>query len=125
MNKELTPLEAIDRVKNHLEVLYMSCDNDGSESGSVYYELDIIETALKEKENIEKTINELFSENGKVITTIDIKKKLKALEIIKKKRVDVNCFLIYDLKRYNDFIAKNEFMKLTQEQYDLLKEVLL
>lgn len=60
-----------------------------------------------------------------VLIVLDKKKELKALQIIKEKRVDVNCFLIYDLERYNSLIAKNEFMKLIQEEYDLLKDVLL
>ena len=51
-----------------------------------------------------------------------IKKELKALEIIKEKRVNVR-FLISckTLKEYNDVISDH----LTKEEYDLLKEVLL
>lgn len=78
MSKELTPLEALERLrpKTTYSPYY-------TRSEKRYY-CDIVEKALKEKENMENTINELFSENGKVITTIDIKKQLKALEIIKK-----------------------------------------
>lgn len=55
-----------------------------------------------------------------------IEKELKAFEIIKTKRVDVirlfQCFKIGALSNYNNFYA---YKKLTQEEYDLLKEVLL
>lgn len=49
---------------------------------------------------------------------------LKALEIIKEKEVNVFIFLHSgDLETYNDMVEDNR--KLTQEEYDLLKEVLL
>ena len=51
-----------------------------------------------------------------------IEKELKALEIIKKKRVDVG-FLDRDLSSYNVGLPRKHI--LTQEEYDLLKEVLL
>ena len=56
-------------------------------------------------------------------------KELKALEIIKEKRVDIVGVLLYAFKRedgcdfYNSYMIKEED-KLTQEEYDLLKEVL-
>lgn len=50
--------------------------------------------------------------------------KLKALEIIKEKQVNVFVLLhIGDLETYNDMIADNR--NLTQEEYDILKDVLL
>ena len=53
-----------------------------------------------------------------------IEKSLKALEIIKEKKVNVFIFLHSgDLETYNDMVEDNR--KLTQEEYDLLKEVLL
>lgn len=65
------------------------------------------------------------------VNTID--KELKALKIIKSKRVDVAYFLwcidFYDyeegldLEEYNLSCIKDEW-KLTKEEYDLLKEVL-
>ena len=51
-----------------------------------------------------------------------IEKELKALEIIKNKNVDVNSLRFsHELDWYNRY---NHYL-LTQEEYDLLKEVLL
>ncbi len=53
-----------------------------------------------------------------------IEKSLKALEIIKEKIVLVDVLFDTDtLEDYNDFKSKQE--QLTQEEYDLLKEVML
>ena len=53
-----------------------------------------------------------------------IEKELKALEIIVKKRVAIALFKSCDkLEQYNIYCPINE--KLTQEEWDLLKEVLL
>lgn len=53
-----------------------------------------------------------------------IEKSLKALEIIKEKEINVFIFLHSgDLETYNDMVEDNR--KLTQDEYDLLKEVLL
>lgn len=61
-----------------------------------------------------------------------IKKELKALEIIKEKKVDVGVLTYVitissnPLKDYNETIWEDEKEnRLTQEQFDLLKEVLL
>lgn len=51
-------------------------------------------------------------------------KELKAFEIIKEKEVNMFIFLHSgDLETYNDMVEENR--KLTQEEYDLLKKVLL
>ena len=54
-----------------------------------------------------------------------IEKELKALEIIRKKKV--NCLYIAVCKSVNEYnnIIPCENDELTQEEYDLLKEVLL
>ena len=51
-----------------------------------------------------------------------IRKALKALEIIKEKRV--NIYLLVPVKRLTDY-NKNQYIinELTQEEFDLLKEV--
>lgn len=59
-----------------------------------------------------------------------IETALKALKIIKEKNVDIDyirtCF--YDekggFKEYNAYVGHDEEYELTQEEYDLLKEVL-
>ena len=59
-----------------------------------------------------------------------IAKKLKALEIIKKKQVDCQLFInlfiskAYNYKEYFGFIIHTKYNKLSQEEFDLLKEVL-
>ena len=84
MNKELTPLQALEKLKK--------CYKNELKNVSYYNNL-----ALKYK---------------------------KALEIIKNKEVNVFIFLHSgDLETYNDMVEDNR--KLTQEEYDLLKEVLL
>ena len=53
-----------------------------------------------------------------------LEKSLKALEIIKKKEVNVFIFLHSgDLETYNDMVEDNQ--KLAQEEYNLLRKVLL
>ena len=69
----------------------------------------------------------LYCENIEVI-----KQELKALEIIKNKRVDVfelllgisNSMYRNPLERYNFYVEGSFNTELTQEEFDLLKEVL-
>ena len=106
----------------------------------------IVETALKneyeEKFDLIKQVRELKDENASLksfnsklwVERQDNEKKLKALEIIKEKRVDVCYFMnCRTLEEYNDDVLGSyayekddaEQRMLTQEEYDLLKEVLL
>lgn len=66
------------------------------------------------------------SENTKRIELIE--NELKALEIIKNKEINIHALLIH-LKRFDSPEGYNvlvgEKYKLTQEEYELLKEVLL
>ena len=88
---------------------------------------NIIENALKELEFYQKRDKTFKNDVNKLV------KKLKALEIIKEKKVDLtNLLFIYEhepqygLKVYNNSVNKYRGEKeLTQEEYDLLKEVLL
>ena len=49
-------------------------------------------------------------------------KQLQALEIIKKKKVNVRCLMSgWNLGKYNSY---NSHIKLTEEEYELLKEIL-
>lgn len=56
-----------------------------------------------------------------------VEKSLKALEIIKEKQVNVGALSVFDtLEQYNHFCKMFEnLIELTQQEYDLLKEVLL
>lgn len=118
MTKELEALKDLrEDAKHHLDhhIKYLN------------ERLDIIENALKRLETLEEE-KQSFDRQ--------LEKKLKVLEIIKKK--EVNVFMLtwyftyssYD-KYVNDFenvdynmpVLSNE--QLTQEEYDLLKEVLL
>ena len=54
-----------------------------------------------------------------------IKTALKALEIIKEKRVNVGDFVrCRNVKDYNEYCCYNEKEKLTKEEFELLKEIL-
>ena len=54
-----------------------------------------------------------------------VEKELKALEIIKKKMVDVGASQELDLELYNKYVKEiNGTPTLTQQEYDLLKEVI-
>ena len=101
--------------------------------------LKIIEKELKEHKELEEILNDygltlvdfreaclLFAMlKGENLNIHNIAKQLKALEIIKKKKVEV--FLLTNIARtledYNNCAPEN--LQLTQEEYDLLKEVLL
>ena len=83
---------------------------------------NILNQELIKPNKYRKTIGDIASV-GQVIT---IQKELKALEIIKEKRV--NCYLIINsenLKDYNECVDDTTEKRLTQEEYDLLKEVVL
>lgn len=56
----------------------------------------------------------------------DKEKELKALEIIKKKKVNVGDFVrCKSVEDYNEYCCYGKEETLTQEEYDLLKEELL
>ena len=50
-----------------------------------------------------------------------IEKELKALNIIRKKKVDITCFNVYHSAEH---FNKYHEIPITQKEYDLLKEVL-
>lgn len=121
MSKELEALEALKRIKRH-------CLKDQSKKVSkTYYchnELDLIENALKDYENLQLKHRSMTEQ------VFNDFKKLKALKIIKEKSVDVG-FLQYSssVDLYNHYIVEHAWTKhtkiLTPEEFDLLKKVLL
>lgn len=85
----------------------------------------IIETALKNYEELERKHNELLYNYAELVHCgmKSEQKKLEALEIIKENEVNVFIFLHSgDLETYNDMVEDSR--KLSKEEYDLLKEVL-
>lgn len=155
MSKEL---EAFAKVKERLEIWDCSEESNWEEYSTGSYqcekELEIIEKGLKESEQIkavlqdfhlanpqnlidylknckelEKEYSRLVGEKTFLVNKVaDEQKKLKALEIIKDKRLDVAWLIKWlksdDYDRYHHVMLYHR-EDLTQEEYDLLKEVLL
>ena len=113
MNEELTPLEAIFLLKSNMT--NAECIRFGEY-------VHIIETALKDYDEIKKEKLLLSA----VRDLPNLFKKLKALEIIKEKGVNIYFLKNTDnVDEYNELIQPHFGMKaLTQEEYDLLKKVL-
>lgn len=141
MNKELEALEEIKRLYKWYTKYAYDAELDKEEIHS----FAIIETALKEYEMMKQTkiivadkkisdddLEKLMNQGMLTDLQCEIKplfdeetqKKLKALEIIKEKEVDMFIFLHSgDLETYNDMVEDNR--KLTQEEFNLLREVLI
>ena len=147
MSKELTPLEALNEIKN-IKTLSVPERKVVTFQEKYKEELDIIETALKEYEKLKKEVNEIsdfglkayrvelekqINSNKKYRTTnkrlrVKNQKLYEILRIIKEKHVD--CFKLIaifrtsnNIEHYNQNYGSN--WQLTQEEYDLLKEVLI
>ena len=110
MNKELRLFERI----KHAPTFYVGCASD------IYtrfpYECKLIENALKENEYLK---TEWLGQRQ------ELNIKTKALEIIRKKEVDVHLFKICPDYEYNNWIRiRDGERQLTIEEYDLLKEIL-
>lgn len=130
MNKELSPLEALNNLVDYLEDEHLG----SSESERVVERKHVIESALKDYEQYEKILKDydfnlanfreacftLAQFRGEGFTGIE--KKLKALELIKNKKINVRCLMSgWHLGNYNSYKAH---IRLTEEEYELLKEVL-
>lgn len=112
MSKELTPLEALEKLTNYK----YSCMSEKIECKN------IIKTALKRLESVDR-VGEMFC--------VNVDKKLKALEIIKENLVvsydesnnDKPCLMLsIKVGKDNLVVIYETFDK---EKIDLLKEVLL
>ena len=115
MNKEMTPLQALEKIKQAR--YFVDFELDAKVSEDYKKELDIIETALKDYKRRLALAKEYKD-------TDNVAKRLLALEIIKDKRVDVQA-LFYS-SNYDDYNKHYvHYEDLTQDEYDLLKEVLL
>lgn len=121
--KKLSPLQAFAKHKNNFRYILTKSftQRNGNNKkvldevyDSEFYVLNIIETALNRLEMIDR-LNEKYCD--------DIQKSLKALEIIKEKGLNVDYFQRVCDEEYEESIFCIEKL-LTEEQFDLLKEVL-
>ena len=125
MSKELTPLDALEEIK-HTTDLYRPNELNGYKE-----ELDIIETALKDYQVLKNKYDVLETEycdqQRSMLKYDEVKdKKFKAFEIIKEK--NVNVFYLKNansVEEYNIGLDLPKIWQLTQEEFDLLEEVLL
>lgn len=132
MTRELTPLEALERIEKAIIELYINKNiphpecPDTEKYVNKSWHFDIIETALKENEELKTSyLNNLLNEKSKEY----IYKKLKALEIIKK---HFKGLLKIDYDEEHEFYeiwVENEYKDVFviasgqgKEEYDLLKE---
>lgn len=139
MNKKLTPLENLKILEEQFgsKKIYICANSSNKEY--LYKDLYFkpIEIALKDYELLKERTRldsfecllrlELILPRGKELL-IPVAKQLKALEIIKEKRVDTYFLMQTDtLEEYNKSLHTCSWFpsyELTQEEYDLLKEVL-
>ena len=100
---------------------YDNCDCKDIYEFSKCYEF--IETALKNYEKLNHDYSIVVDE--KVSMACEYAKKLKALEIIKNKVFPLCYVKSHTWEQYRNSCFSKEKNALTQEEYDLLKEVLL
>lgn len=82
-------------------------------------ELEALKELTMWATNPYRSLDEGSAEQKELVDCVE--KALKALEIIKEKEVNVFIFLHSgDLETYNDMVEDNR--KLTEQEYDLLKE---
>ena len=114
-------LEALIRIEDLLNMLYETdvIDDDHAQ------DINIIGEALKRLEELEKAFKALSKddEKAKKLLSKEIEKN-RAFEIINEKKVNVFHIVHTKTKEaYNDLVSEH-YRELTQEEYDLLKEVL-
>lgn len=114
MSKGLDALEKIKQAE-----YFVDFEQDAKIKDDYKAELTIIETALKRLETLEEE-KQSFDKQ--------LEKKLKALEIIKNKEINVHALFLH-LKRFDKPDGYNVLVgtkyQITQEEYDILKEELL
>lgn len=123
MNRELTPFEALQDLICFIGSGEIADTHELREY--VAKRRDIISNALNLQTKYDVLETEYFELRRRMLKCDEVKqKKLKALEIIKEKRVDV-CWIMEmknkTLKDYNE----THVYELTHGEFDLLKEVLL
>jgi hypothetical protein len=113
MSKELTPLKTFELLCRYcVEEINILRHKQIVED---YFYNEKYEVSITDKKTLEKGL------------TANIKKALKAFEIIKEKEVAI--FVINDTSSFDEYnarlLTKGTNQELTQEEYDLLKKVLL
>lgn len=103
-------LKALERIKKFYPQWHLYNRND----------FLIIETEIKDYEKTDDQIYDLFEKFG-INNRKDLLKKLKALEIIEEKSVDIQ--LLKDSKNNNDYnwCVHTKDRALTQEEYEKIK----
>lgn len=112
-------LEALEKIISHENIW---------NHGMFKEEYQVIEKALKDYERYKPLIENIENGLTDTISVEDLKvliKRSKALEIIKNKNVD--CFWFIQCESVNEYNKSLTLGKgtLTQEEFDLLKEVLV
>ena len=128
MNKDLTPLDALEELKIWANNPYMSLEEGSEEEKEL---VGVIEKALKELEEL-KIENAILNywlkgiiyyiENGE-FTLLDLSKKLKALEIIKNKVSRIK-WIGFVYKDGTNIFSIDYRETPTKEESDLLEEIL-
>lgn len=133
MNKELTPLQALENIEKEVEDFEGFNENTKHQMDRIRFQ--IIETELKESKKLKECYkNEL--KNVSYYNNLALKYK-KIVDVIVVKEVDCNTLIFY-LKQhnetghidyafdsYNDYAKDSDKPQLTKEEFDFLKEVLL
>lgn len=114
MSKEL---EALNFINNFL----ISQTTDTPIHKELCNACDLLRTTLKNYEKLNHDYSIVVDEKASM--ACEYAKKLKALEIIKEKKVDIRYLLDCRFQHYNLLVEEDE--ELTKEEYDLLKEELL
>lgn len=116
MTKELTPLEALENI--------IGCSTIESHTQKWQKDYHIVEKALNDYENLK------LKHRSMQDAVLEDFKKLKALEIIKNKKVDVGVLKVSErFEEYNivikTLLERKEEDFITKQEFYLLKKVLL
>ena len=121
-------------IEDAFDDIKLICDNaQFDEEFSIYEEyqeqFDVVEDALNELHERREMMQRFNEACVPSVIDDDTYKKAKALDIIKKKQVNMFGLLIAinegHKEMYNNNYHKDVVEKLTQEEFDFLKEVLL
>ena len=123
MNKELTPLEALKRIYDYPRLIYKDEIAFVLEQENLPDYYNIVKTALTSQSKTEERIEDiLFKHNCSGLNELDA--RLKAFDIIKEKRLDIDEIYHKDYEWYLlDHKNDDESFMPTKEEFDLLKKV--